>query len=102
MSSVRNMKSILKFVAIYVLFSAVLGGLALLQLFPIRPRSWDAWLLFFTLIVPFTIIFEFVGELLCRNTICQAVEYRTSNKRFSWLRIFTWLVFFINSLFPQI
>ncbi|UCU98042.1 hypothetical protein [Acidovorax radicis] len=86
------MKPAPKFVAAYVLLSAVLGGLALLQSFPARPTSWVGWLLLFALAVPVTIAAEFVGELIFRNPVSQAVERRTKEKSFSWLRILAGLV----------
>ena len=101
------MKSVLRFAAAYVLLSAVLGGLALLQSFPAHPASWVGWLLLFALVVPVTIAAEFVGELIFRNPVSQAVEQHTKDKRFSWLRIFVGLavmllvfavVFFVGQL----
>jgi hypothetical protein len=86
------MKPALRFVAAYVLLSAVLGGLALLQSFPARPTSWVGWLLLFALVVPVTIAAEFVGEVIFRNPVSQAVERCTKEKSFSWLRILVGLV----------
>lgn len=86
------MKPALRFFAAYVLVSAVLGGLALLQSFPARPTSWVGWLLLFTLVVPVTIAAEFVGELLLRNPFTRAVDRRTKDKSFSWLRVLVGLV----------
>ena len=86
------MKPALRFVVAYVLLSSVLGGLALLQSFPTRPTSWGGWLLLFALVVPVTIAAEFVGELIFRNPVSQAVERCTKGKGFSWLRILVGLV----------
>lgn len=86
------MKPALRFVAAYVLLSAVLGGLALLQSFPARPTSRVGWLMLFALVVPVAIAAEFVGELIFRNPVSQAVERRTKDKCFSWLRILVGLV----------
>lgn len=86
------MKPALRFVAAYVLLSAVLGGLALLQSFPTRPTSWVGWLLLFALVIPVTIAAELVGELVFRNPVSQTVERRTKGKSFSWLRILVGLV----------
>ncbi len=86
------MKPALRFAATCVLLSAVLGGLALLQSFPARPSSWVGWLLLFALVVPVTIAAEFVGELVFRNPVSQAVESRTKDQSFSWLRILAGLV----------
>jgi hypothetical protein len=85
-------KPALRFVAAYVLLSAVLGGLALLQSFPARPSSWVGWLLLFALALPVTIAAEFVGELVFRNPVSQAVERRTKHKGFSSLRVLAGLV----------
>ncbi len=86
------MKSALRFAAVYLLISAALGCLALLQNFPERPTSWIGWLLLFALVVPVTIAFEFVGEFIYRNPVSQVVERQTKDRRFSWLRILVGLV----------
>ena len=86
------MKSALKFVAIYVVLSVLLGGLALLQSFFDRPTSWVGWLAFFALVIPVTIAGEFVGEVVFGNPVSQAVERHTKGQRFSWLRILVGLV----------
>ena len=81
------MKPALRIAAACALLSAVLGVLALLQSFPARPASCLDWLLLFALALPFTIAAEFVGELIFRSRVSQAVERRTKEKPFSWLRI---------------
>ena len=81
------MKSVLRFVAIYFLLSAVLGAVALVSSFPAWPSSWLGWLGLFALVVPLTLAGELVGESLHRNQIARAVERRTQSKRFSWLRL---------------
>ena len=89
MSNVRaqSMKRALRFSAVYVFLSAVLCCLALLQSFPARPTSWGSSLLLFALVVPVTIVGEAMGEILFRNPLTRAVERRTKDKSFSWLRI---------------
>lgn len=86
------MKPALRFAAAYVVLSAVLGGLALLQSFPARPTSLVGWLLLFALVIPVTVAAEFVGAIVFRNPVSQAVERRTKDKGFSWLRILAGLV----------
>lgn len=86
------MRTVLRFAAAYVVLSAVLGGIALLQSFPGRPTSWVGWLLLFALVIPVTVAAEFVGALIFRNPVSQAVERHTKDKGFSWLRILAGLV----------
>lgn len=81
------MKTLLRWLATYVLLSAALGGIALLTSFPARPGSWLGWLLLFALIVPLTLVGEGIGELLHRNRIAAAVEQRSRGRGLSWLRI---------------
>ena len=89
------MNRLLRFAAAYVVLSLVLGGLALVQAFPSRPTSWLGWLALFALVVPVTLAGEFVGELLFRNRLSQAVEQRTQQRTFSWLRIGYVLILFL-------
>jgi hypothetical protein len=77
------MKPALRFAAYYVLLSAVLGGLALLQSYPAMPTSWLGWSLLFALVIPATVTAEFVGELIFRNPFSRAVERRTKDEAFS-------------------
>lgn len=63
------MKPALRFAAVYVVLSAVLGGLALLQSFPARPTSWVGWLLLFALVLPVTVAAEFVGANTCPTNL---------------------------------
>lgn len=86
------MKPALRFLAAYVLLSALMGGLALLEVSPARPTSWIGWLLLFALIVPVAIAAEFVGELVLGNPITREVERRAKGKSFSWLRVLAALV----------
>lgn len=86
------MKPALRYVAAYLVLSAVLAGLALIQSFPDRPSSWVGWLLLLALVAPVTIAAEFLGEVIFRNPVSQAVERRTREKSFSWLRILAGLI----------
>jgi uncharacterized membrane protein len=81
------MRPALRFVAGYVLLSALLGGVALLLSFPARPTSWPGWLLLLALAVPVAIAAEFLGDFIFRNPVVRAVERRTKDQSFSWLRI---------------
>ena len=81
------MKPALRFIAAYAVLTVALGGLALLQSFPAHPTSLHGWLLLFALAVPVTIFLEFVGDLLFRNPVSQAVERRTKHTRLSLLRV---------------
>jgi hypothetical protein len=81
------MKNTFRFVLIYVAISAMLGALILLQSFPARPTTWVGWCLLLVLVLPVSLIGEFVGESLFRNPMNQAVERHTRGKSFSWLRI---------------
>jgi hypothetical protein len=56
------------------------------------------WLLLFALVVPITIGAEFVGELIFRNPVSQAVERHTKDKSFSWLRILVGLLLMLPAL----
>ena len=89
------MNRLLRFAAAYVVLSLVLGGLALVQAFPRRPTSWVGGLALFALVVPVTLAGEFVGELLFRNRLSQAVEQRSQQRTFSWLRIGYVLILFL-------
>lgn len=81
------MKTLLRFVTIYILLSTVLALLALVPSFPARPTSALGWLALFALALPLTLAGEFVGELLHRNRVARAVEERTQGKEISWLRL---------------
>jgi hypothetical protein len=85
----------------YVVLSLVLGGLALLQGFPQRPTTWLGWASLFALVLPVTVAGEFVGELLFRNRMSRAVEQRTQQRSFSWLRI-AYVLFLFLPLFAGI
>lgn len=89
------MNRILRIGTAYVVLSLVLGGLAMLQGFPQRPTTWLGWFALFALALPVTVAGEYVGELLFRNRLSQAVEQRTQQRRFSWLRIAYVLLLFL-------
>lgn len=77
--------------AAYLAASALLGVLVLLQFYPARPDTWLGWGLLFVLALPLTLAAEFLGTLVFRNPLSQAVERRTREHRFSWLRVITGL-----------
>jgi hypothetical protein len=81
------MKSILHFVAAYVVLSVALGLLAVVSSFPLRPSSWVGWAALFALAIPVTLAGGFVGALLHCNRVARAVAQRTEGSRFSWLRL---------------
>ncbi len=81
------MRRLLQFLAMYVGTSIALALLWLLLSFPKHPTSaagW-AWLLFLAL--PVQLGAEFVGDLLWKNNVAQAIEMKTQQQPFSWLRI---------------
>jgi hypothetical protein len=86
------MKSAVKFVLACMLLSCLLGGLTLIQSFPVRPTSWLGWLLLFMLAIPITLAGEFLGDVIFRNPASQAAGRRTRHLQFSWLRVLVALV----------
>lgn len=81
------MKAVIRFVASYLVLSAVLLGLTLVQAFPARPTSAVGWVALLVLIIPITCACELLGEFLFRNRLSQSVERHTRHSSFSWLRI---------------
>ncbi len=58
--------AVLRFLRLYLVLSLILGGLLLLQIFPVLPSSPFGWVLLFALGVPVTFIGEAVGRFLVR------------------------------------
>lgn len=86
-----RLKRALLLLAAYLAASALLGVLVLLQFYPARPDTWLGWGLLFVVALPLTLAAEFLGALVFRNPLSQAVERRTRGHRFSWLRVLTGL-----------
>jgi hypothetical protein len=84
--SVKMMKTSIRFIAIYVLLSGILGGAALVQVFPIRPSSWVGWLSLFVLVIPAALAGELLGKFLFHNRLSEAVRRCTQGRSFSLLR----------------
>jgi uncharacterized membrane protein YdjX (TVP38/TMEM64 family) len=66
--------------------------LGLAQIHPYRPRTAVGWLVFVAGVPLAWILFETFGALLDREPMGRWVDRRTSNKRFSFVRILYLLV----------
>jgi hypothetical protein len=104
-----GMKNLLRFLVICLVLSVVSVAMMLVYSFPDRPSTWLGWLTCFLLAIPLTLLGEFVGEMLQRNRLAQAVAQRTQHSGFSWMRICYMLVaallvssllIYLNYLFP--
>jgi hypothetical protein len=68
-------------------FSGVVVLLGLAQIHPYRPRTALGWLVFVVGVPLSWILSEAFGALLGREPMGRWVDRRTSNKRFSWVRV---------------
>lgn len=81
------MRRLLQFLAIYLGFSIALGLLWLLLPFANTPTSISGWAWLLLLALPIQLGAEFLGDLLWKNKVAQAIEIQTEQQSFSWLRI---------------
>lgn len=84
---------ILKFIAGYLLLSAVLFGGWILFSFPHFPevpksaKEWGVGILVLLLVVPGTLVVEALGDWVHDNRLTRAIEARTKGRQLSGLRI---------------
>jgi len=72
---------------VYLGLSAVAASTWFLWSFPDHPKSVSGWLWVLLLALPIQIVGEFAGESLWNGLGGRAIERRTSDRSFSWLRI---------------
>jgi hypothetical protein len=81
------MRTVLNFIVGYLMLSAAAVLVWLLWSYPNYPKSLPGWLWLFGLALPIQTAFEFIGELLWNNKATRAIELKTANQSFSWIRI---------------
>ena len=88
----------LRFLGIYALLSALLGGLLLLQAFPFRPQTATGWTLLFALALPITLVGELAANKLLNNRVGRFVEEETKEQRLSSVRILFVLLMSLSAM----
>ena len=88
------MRRMFPFLAIYVALSAIAAIVSLVASFPNYPHSMSAWLWLFLLALPVQCLLEFLASLIWNNKASRAIELKTAEKPFSWVRIGYGLLFF--------
>lgn len=83
----RRYRGLLRILVGYLLVTLVATGLLFVNVWPWRPTSWHAWLLFVVLAPPVLIAGEYVGELMLSSPLSRSVDRATARTSFSWLRI---------------
>ena len=81
------MRRMFPFLAIYVALSVIAAIVSLVASFPNYPHSTSAWLWLLLLALPVQCLLEFLGSLIWNNKASRAIEFKTAEKRFSWVRI---------------
>jgi len=81
------MERFLTFVSLYVALSIVLSLVLLAGIFPHHPKTVVGWALLFALVLPLTVVGEFIGEFVWRNRIARAIVSRSSGSSLSLLRL---------------
>jgi len=89
------MQAVLKFIGGYLVLSTAAALVWLLWSFPNYPKSFSGWLWLFGLALPLQIVLEFIGELLWNNKATRAIELKTADHAFSWVRIAYGLFFIV-------
>ena len=93
-------KSSARFIAIYLIVSLVLCGIALILGYPWHPITVLGWTIFFLLIPPFYMLFKFVSSIIFSNRIGEKIESRKVAPLISGQRIV--YVLFVMLLFLAI
>ena len=81
------MRRMFSFLAIYLAASAVAASGWLLASFPNYPHAMSAWLWMLLLALPVQCLFEYLFGHIWNNKLSRAIESRTAEKPFSWVRI---------------
>ena len=80
-------RSVVRFIAIYVVLSGLIGALALLQLWPWQPKTAVGWLVLFVCALPITAAGEWLGQLAFENRFATSLGNGTAPDSLSWLRV---------------
>ncbi len=81
------MRAALRFLAAYLVLSALLALVWLLYSYPKHPTTASGWAWLFVLALPAQIGVELLGRLIWENQAGRYIEARTAAQSFSWLRI---------------
>ena len=81
------MRRMFSFLMIYVVLSAIAAIGWLVASFPNYPHSMSAWLWLFLLALPVQCLFELIASVIWNNKASRAIEFKTAEKSFSWVRI---------------
>jgi hypothetical protein len=81
------LKRVLRFAAIYLIVSVIAAVALLINTWPLHPHSIPHWALLFVIALPITLLGEWLSDRALHSSLSLAVEARTRNSRFSWLRV---------------
>jgi hypothetical protein len=81
------MRTVIKFIGIYIGLSVFLGLMWVMLSYPDTPSTASEWLWILVLALPLQLAFEFLGELVWNNKATRFVQQRTASQSFSLVRI---------------
>lgn len=89
------LKSLLRFVMVYLIVSAFASIALLADTWPYHPTSLPAWSFLFVVAIPVTVVGEWLAEGVLNNPVSASVERRTRQTAFSWTRVAYYLAVYV-------
>jgi len=91
----NKIRSILRYIAAYLIVCLLAAAALLVDTWPHYPRSLRAWALLLVIALPVTVLGDWLTDSALSGSFSLASEARTRGSRIAWLRIGYYLALYV-------